>query len=116
MKGHAGTYTFTFNKSTNVLNVTASYSNITITFDYSDQTWWGNDSAVISFYDGSGENNMSNVANQTKKTLSISSKRGNSGSVGFNRWNNTSHSTFWNNVDAGSRGYSTTYKLGSGWQ
>ncbi|MBQ6499622.1 MAG: hypothetical protein IJI48_06940, partial [Ruminococcus sp.] len=34
MKGHAGTYTFTFNKSTNVLNVTVSYSNITITFDY----------------------------------------------------------------------------------
>lgn len=116
MKGHAGTYTFEFNKSTNKLNVTASYSNITITFDYSSQLWWGNDNAVISFYDGSGESNMSNVANQTKKTLSISSTRGNSGNVGFNRWNNSSHSTHWNNENAGSRGYSTTYKLGSGWQ
>lgn len=116
MKGHAGTYTFSFNKSTNVLNVTVSYSNITITFDYSAEAWWGNDNAVVSFYDGSGENNMSNIANQTKKTLSISSSRGNSGSVGFNRWNNSSHSTFWNNVDAGTRGYSTTYKMGSGWQ
>ncbi len=115
MKGHAGTYTFTFNKSTRVLNVTASYSNITITFDYSDQTWWGNDSAVISFYDGSGESNMSN-GGTNKKTISISSTRGNSGDVGFNRWNNASHSTFWNNVNAGTRGYSTTYKVGSGWQ
>lgn len=115
MKGHAGTYTFTFNKSTRVLNVTASYSNITITFDYSAQTWWGNDSAVISFYDGSGESNMSN-GGTNKKTISISSARGNSGDVGFNRWNNTSHSTFWNNVNAGTRGYSTTYKVGSGWQ
>lgn len=115
MKGHAGTYTFTFNKSTKVLNVTASYSTITITFDYSDQTWWGNDSAVISFYDGSGESNMSN-GGTNKKTISVSSTRGNSGSVGFNRWNNSSHSTFWNNVDAGSRGYSTTYKVGTGWQ
>ncbi len=116
MKGHAGTYTFTFNKSTNVLNVTVSYSNITITFDYSAASWWGNDNAVISFYDGSGESNMSNVANQTKKTLSISSTRGNSGNVGFNRWNNSSHSTNWNNENAGARGYSTTYKIGSGWQ
>lgn len=116
MKGHAGTYTFTFNKSTSKLSVTASYSNITITFDYSAQSWWGNDNAVISFYDGSGENNMSNVANQTKKTLSISSSRGNSGNVGFNRWNDASHSTHWNNVNAGTRGYSTTYKLGTGWQ
>lgn len=116
MKGHAGTYTFTFNKSTNVLNVTASYSNITITFDYSSASWWGNDNAVISFYDGNGESNMSNVSNQTKKTLSISSTRGNSGSVGFNRWNNANHSTFWNNENAGARGYSTTYKIGSGWQ
>lgn len=115
MKGHAGTYTFTFNKSTKVLNVTASYSTITITFDYSAQTWWGNDSAVISFYDGSGESNMSN-GGTNKKTISVSSTRGNSGSVGFNRWNNSSHSTFWNNVDAGSRGYSTTYKVGTGWQ
>lgn len=115
MKGHAGTYTFTFNKSTKVLNVTASYSTITITFDYSDQTWWGNDSAVISFYDGSGESNMSN-GGTNKKTISVSSTRGNSGSVGFNRWNNSSHSTFWNNVDAGSRGYSTTYKVGTGWR
>lgn len=115
MKGHAGTYTFTFNKSTNVLNVTVSYSNITITFDYSAQTWWGNDSAVISFYDGSGESNMSN-GGTNKKTISISSTRGNSGDVGFNRWNNASHSTFWNNVNAGTRGYSTTYKVGSGWQ
>lgn len=115
MKGHAGTYTFTFNKSTRVLNVTASYSNITITFDYSNQTWWGNDSAVISFYDGSGESNMSN-GGTNKKTISISSTRGNSGDVGFNRWNNASHSTFWNNVNAGTRGYSTTYKVGSGWQ
>lgn len=115
MKGHAGTYTFTFNKSTRVLNVTASYSNITITFDYSAQTWWGNDSAVISFYDGSGESNMSN-GGTNKKTISISSARGNSGDVGFNRWNNASHSTFWNNVNAGTRGYSTTYKVGSGWQ
>lgn len=115
MKGHAGTYTFTFNKSTRVLNVTASYSNITITFDYSAQTWWGNDSAVISFYDGSGESNMSN-GGTNKKTISISSTRGNSGDVGFNRWNNASHSTFWNNVNAGTRGYSTTYKVGSGWQ
>ncbi len=116
MKGHAGTYTFTFNKSTSKLSVAASYSNITITFDYSSQSWWGNDNAVISFYDGSGENNMSNVANQTKKTLSISSSRGNSGDVGFNRWNNTSHSTHWNNENAGTRGYSTTYKVGTGWQ
>lgn len=116
MKGHAGTYTFTFNRSTKVLNVTVSYSNITITFDYSSASWWGNDNAVISFYDGSGENNMSNVANQTKKTISVSSTRGNSGNVGFNRWNNASHSTFWNNENAGTRGYSTTYKLGSGWQ
>lgn len=115
MKGHAGTYTFTFNKSTRVLNVTASYSNITITFDYSAQTWWGNDSAVISFYDDSGESNMSN-GGTNKKTISISSTRGNSGDVGFNRWNNASHSTFWNNVNAGTRGYSTTYKVGSGWQ
>lgn len=116
MKGHAGTYTFTFDKSTEVLNVTVSYSNITITFDYSDQTWWGNDSAVISFYDGSGEGNMSDVANQNKKTISVSSTRGNNGDVGFNRWNNSDHSTFWNNVDSGVRGYSTTYKVGSGWQ
>ncbi len=115
MKGHAGTYTFTFNKSTKVLNVTVSYSNITITFDYSDQTWWGNDSAVISFYDGSGESNMSNGSGNTK-TLSISSARGNSGSVGFNRWKDTSHSEHWNNANAGPRGYSTTYKVGSGWQ
>lgn len=115
LRAHAGTYTFKMNSDTHKLTITASYSNITITFDYSDQTWWENDSAVISFYDGSGESNMSDGDGKTK-TISISSSRGNSGDVGFNRWNNDEHSTHWDNVNAGARGYKTTYKVGTGWQ
>ena len=115
-KAHAGSYTFTFNPDGNKLTITRNnYNSITITFDYSDQTWWGSDSAVISFYDGSGESNMSD-GGTNKKALSISSSRGNNGSVGFNRWNDADHSTNWNNENAGSRGYSTTYKVGTGWQ
>lgn len=111
LKGHAGTYTFTFNKSTNVLNISASYSNITITFDCSSFTDALDAGAVISFYDGNGETNMTGTGNE--RTLSILSTRGVSGSVGFNRWKDANHSVHWANW-SGQRGYSTTYKV-TGW-
>ena len=111
MKGHAGTYTFTFNKSTKVLNVTASYSPITITFDYTSFTDAGSASAKIYYY-CSGRNDTEMSSGTNKKTLSISSTEG--ASSGFNRRNPNNYNDFWNNWNAGNRGYSTTYKV-TGW-
>lgn len=100
MKGHAGTYTFTFNKSTNVLNVTASYSNITITFwDDTNDKWIGNDSAVV--YYGSNEGWSGGMTkNGNQYTVSVPSNYCTNAKF-QRRVNGTTYNTF----SSGDRGY-----------
>lgn len=114
MRVHAGDYTFSYNKSTHVLNVTCSYDDVTIYFAYSSTYNAGSDSAYISFYaPGMADTNMSNDSTYKKK-ITVKSNIGTTGNVGFNRWNNSSHSTNWNNWNAGGRGYNLQYNV-SGW-
>ena len=109
---HAGKYKFSFNTSNNQISISfVSYNSITITFDYSSFTNAGTSNAKIWYYcSGRGDTEMSN-GGTNKKTLSITSSEG--ASSGFNRKNPTTNE-FWNNWDAGNRGYSTTYKA-TGW-
>lgn len=111
MKGHAGTYTFTFNKSTNVLNVTASYSNITITFDTSSTTWVANGSAIVWFDTAQGSKKMTKEVNSSNWTASVPSNYATS--IYFKR-NDQNNTTTWHTWNAGSRNYSTTYKSTGG--
>lgn len=108
MKGHAGTYTFTFNKSTNVLNVTASYSNITITLnDTSSNSWIHNDGAII-YLDASGYSGiLMTKTSDTTWTASIPSNT-RTGQIQFKR-NNSGNTETWNTFTWNSRGYGTSF-------
>ena len=105
MKGHAGTYTFTFNKSTNKLSVTASYSNITITFNTSNTQWVGDASAIVWFDTDQGSAQMTKNSN-SNWTVSVPSNYATG--ISFKR-NNPGNTATWNSWNAGSRNYSTTY-------
>ena len=107
MKGHAGTYTFTFNKSTNVLNVTASYSNITITLDSSSTTWIADASAMV-YCDTDGSGYLMTKNSSSNWTAQVPSNK--AGTFSFKR-NNPENTATWNQWNpSDSRGYRTTYK------
>ena len=106
MKGHAGTYTFTYNKSTGVLNVTVSYSNITITFDASSTTWVGDASAIV-YCDTDGSGYLMTKSGN-KWTAQVPSNK--AGTYSFKR-NNPGNTATWNQWNpSDNRGYRTTYK------
>ena len=104
MKGHAGEYTFTFNKSTNVLNVTASYSDITIEmWDDTDGSWIGDDNAVVYFVADEGAN-VAMTKDDRHYTVSVPSN--NCTNAKFER---KVGSTVYNTFNNGNRGYKTGF-------
>ena len=109
MKGHAGTYTFTFNKSTNVLNVTASYSNITITLIDNTSNKWLDDGDAIFYLDCSGYSGILMTKGTNKWTASIPSNTRIT-NITFKR-NNPENTTTWNSWTWADRGYSTSYTV-----
>lgn len=109
MKGHAGTYTFTFNKSTNVLNVTASYSNITITLIDNTSNKWLDDGDAIFYLDCSGYSGILMTKGTNKWTASIPSNTRIT-NITFKR-NNPGNTTTWNSWTWADRGYSTSYTV-----
>ena len=109
---HAGTYKFSFDYSTKQLTIAVtSWSDITITVNYNGQSWFGGSGAKIYFYADTGDMLMSD-STSTTKTITVKSNVGNGTNVGFNR--KSSSGTFWNNWNAGSRGFKTTYKITGG--
>ena len=109
---HAGRYKFTFDYSTKKLKIeVTSWSDITITVDYDGQSWFGGYGAKIYFYADSSDQLMTD-ATTTTKTITVKSNVGNGTNVGFNR--KSSSGGQWNNWNAGSRGFKTTYKITGG--
>lgn len=109
MKGHAGTYTFTFNKSSNVLNVTVSYSEITITLiDNTNNHWLGNDNAIF-YLDCSGYSGVLMTKGTNQWTASIPSNTRIT-NITFKR-NNPDNTQTWDSWSWSNRDYSTSYTV-----
>lgn len=112
MKGHAGTYTFTYNKSTNKLSVTASYSDITFTLtDVSSSQWLDNDSPVF-WFDANGNgikmtHQGTNSSNQNYWTVSFPSNT-RTGEISIKRNNPNDNTQTWSTF-TWTRGYGTSY-------
>lgn len=117
LRGHKGTYTFSFNSSTKKLTVTVSFANITITFDTSSTQWVGDASAIVWFDTAQGSKQMTKNSN-SNWTVSVPSNY--CGSTSFKR-NNPGNTATWNTWNAGYRNdFKTTYKTTGdgtgGWQ
>lgn len=108
MKGHAGTYTFTFNKSTNKLNVSVEYGTVTLKLkDNTNQKWLKNSGAKFYIHSGSNDYAMeSDGENQWKATIPS-----NIVSLTFNRTDPNNSSTVWNHWDWNRGYYEGTYNV-----
>lgn len=96
IKGHAGTYTFSFDYSTKKLSITVSFSNITLTlYDNTNGEWLKNDSAKLYFKTDEGTSSAMSRSGNTW-TVSIPSnycsnpqilRKSSDGNTTHNTWN-----------------------------
>lgn len=111
LKGHAGTYTFTFNSSNKQMTITASYIDITFTLTDVSGNQWLDDGDAIFWFDanGSGIKMTAQGTNSDNKhywTVSFPSNT-RTGNITIKR-NNPENTATWNEW-SWTRGYGTSY-------